>query len=157
MLKQFLGWVPHQYLSPFLSTKHHTQVPPTTSSKNASKIKARPIFGTQCGARRRVIYDEQDYEHNNIEIAILESYTKSVQNEVLFVTALVDDRELQLLIFKGFSSCLSSKTPQDPSRSVIPATAVIKSIDRIRGPFDPSDIKYIEKGLTFDEFKNSLR
>lgn len=88
---------------------------------------------------------------------MLESYTLSVQNEVLFVTALVDDIELQLLIFKGFSSCLSSKTPSDPSRSVIPATAVIKSIDRIRGPFDPSDIKYIKKGLTFDEFRNSLR
>ncbi|XP_073158593.1 uncharacterized protein [Henckelia pumila] len=155
MLKQFpAGWVPlpHQYLS-----KYPTHVTPITT-KNASKVGARPVFGTRCGARRRAIYDGQDYQHNlNIEIAMLESYTQSVQNEVLFVTAFVDETELQLLIFKGFSSCLSAETPSDPSTSVVPATAVIKSIDRIRGPFDPSDIHYIEKGLTFDQFKTRLR
>lgn len=54
---------------------------------------------------------------------------------------------------QGISSCLNAKTYSNPSTSVLPAKAVIKSIDRARGPFDPSNIQFIERGLTFHEFK----
>ncbi|OMO93963.1 hypothetical protein COLO4_16605 [Corchorus olitorius] len=57
---------------------------------------------------------------------------------------------------KGFSSSLTYGTSPDPSRSVIPARAIIKSIDRIKGPFDPSNIEYIEKGLEWESFKTRL-
>ncbi|KAK6146721.1 hypothetical protein DH2020_020590 [Rehmannia glutinosa] len=80
-----------------------------------------------------------------------------MKDEILLVQAMVDEEQVEILIFKGFSSCLSYKTSSDPSRSVIPAKAVINSIDRVKGPFDPSDIQYIEKGLTFDEFKIRLQ
>ncbi|XP_038892698.1 uncharacterized protein LOC120081685 [Benincasa hispida] len=109
-----------------------------------------------CAARRRVRYDEdddedEDYGHND-QIALLESYTQATAGEALIVHATVDGDHVEVLVFKGFSSCLSYGTSPDPSRSVLPARAVIKSIDRIKGPFDPSNIEYLEKGITWESF-----
>ncbi|KAI5678158.1 hypothetical protein M9H77_09108 [Catharanthus roseus] len=50
---------------------------------------------------------------------------------------MVDENEVEVLIFKGFSSYLSYGTSPDPSRSVLPARAVIKRIDIVKGPFNP--------------------
>ncbi|WCJ33625.1 hypothetical protein M5689_014978 [Euphorbia peplus] len=109
-------------------------------------------------ARRRILAyeeDEEDEEYgHNEEIAMLESYSLSARDEALLVQAFVDNQQVEVLIFKGFSSSLSYKTSADPSRSVIPARGVIKSIDRIKGPFDPSNIQYLEKGLSWDSFKS---
>ncbi|MCD9640569.1 hypothetical protein HAX54_025937 [Datura stramonium] len=117
-----------------------------------------------CHARRRVIYDDDDddddeeygHNNNNVELEMLEFYSQSVRNEALLVKALVDEEEVEVLIFKGFSSCLSYRTSPDPSKSVLPARAVIKCIDRIKGPFDPSNIVYLEKGLTMEDFKDRI-
>ncbi|KAG5554141.1 hypothetical protein RHGRI_011872 [Rhododendron griersonianum] len=57
----------------------------------------------------------------------------------------------------GLKRVSSNRTSPDPSRSILPARAVIKSIDRVRGPFDPSNIEYLEKGLTWDAFKSRLQ
>ncbi|CAL5400048.1 uncharacterized protein LOC114272839 [Camellia sinensis] len=120
---------------------------------------------THCRARRRVVRyndededdDDEEFEYgHNAEIAMLELYSQSARDEALLVTASVDDQDALVLIFKGFSSCLSYKTSPDPSRSVLPKRAVIKSIDRIRGPFDPSNIEYLEQGLTWETFKTRL-
>ncbi|OMO60714.1 hypothetical protein CCACVL1_23937 [Corchorus capsularis] len=120
---------------------------------------------TCCFARRRVRYDDEDEEINggeggdygyNEEIAMLELYSQSARGEALLIHAIVDEQEVEVLIFKGFSSNLTCGTSPDPSRSVIPARAVIKSIDRIKGPFDPSNIEYIEKGLEWESFKTRL-
>lgn len=113
-----------------------------------------------CFARRRVRYDkgEEDEEYgHNAEIVMLEEYSISARDEVLLVRAMVDEQEAQVLVYKGFSSSLSYETSSDPSRSVLPARAVIKSIDRIRGPFDPSNIYFLEKGLTWDIFKTRIQ
>ncbi|KAA0056805.1 uncharacterized protein E6C27_scaffold486G001040 [Cucumis melo var. makuwa] len=109
-----------------------------------------------CAARRRVRYDDdededEDYGHND-QIALLESYTQAATGEALIVHAMVDGEHVEVLVFKGFSSCLSYGTSPDPSRSVVPERATIKSIDRIKGPFDPSNIQYIEKGITWNSF-----
>nr|XP_043608315.1 uncharacterized protein LOC122580106 [Erigeron canadensis] len=112
---------------------------------------------TRCWARRQVRYNDdedendQEYGHNE-EIAMLEFYSQIAQ-EALLVKAIVDDQEVEVLIFKGFSSSLSSETPPDPTRSILPERAVIKGIDRVKGPFDPSNIDYIEKDLTVEAFK----
>lgn len=98
---------------------------------------------------------EEEYGHN-LEIAMLEFYSQSAIGEALLVHAIVDEQEVEVLIFKGFSSCLSYGTSPDPSRSVLPARAVIKSIDRIKGPFNPSNIEYLEKDLTWEAFKSRL-
>ncbi|XP_060188202.1 uncharacterized protein LOC132617252 [Lycium barbarum] len=132
----------------------------STAKKSGARLSRAPKL---CRARRRVIYDDDDEEedkengHNdNAELALLEFYSESVRNEVLIVKALVDDEEVEVLLFKGFSSCLSYRTSPDPSKSVLPARAVIKCIDRIKGPFDPSNIVYLEKGLTMEEFKERI-
>ncbi|KAF5189043.1 hypothetical protein FRX31_021370 [Thalictrum thalictroides] len=117
-----------------------------------------------CRARRRVVryeddegddYEDEEYGHNP-DIVLLESYSESARNEALLVRAMVDDQQEEILVFKGFSSCLSYSTSSDPSKSILPARAVITSIDRIIGPFDPTNIEYIEKSLTWDTFKTRL-
>lgn len=87
---------------------------------------------------------------------MLETYSQSCRSEALIVTATVDGEEVEVLIFKGFSSCLSGETAVDPARSVLPERAVIRKIDRVRGPFDPSEIHYIQKGLSFEVFKETM-
>ncbi|XP_074279213.1 uncharacterized protein LOC141604668 [Silene latifolia] len=112
-----------------------------------------------CKARRRARIDIEDENEDfgyNEEIGILELYSQSNREEALLVTALVDDQEVEVLIFKGYSSCLSYRTSPDLSKSVLPQRAVIKSIDRIRGPFDPTNIDYIEKGLTWESFRSRI-
>lgn len=96
-----------------------------------------------CGARRQIRYQDEDEERDggyghNEEISKLEFYSQSARGEALIVHALVDQNEVEVLIFKGFSSSLSYGTSPDPTRSILPARAVIKSIDRIKGPFDPA-------------------
>ncbi|KAK9115117.1 hypothetical protein Syun_021914 [Stephania yunnanensis] len=135
-------------------------------SQLGSEQRADPVrFRADIKFRDRVVrrlmrYDEdkeEDEFENNYDIVTLESYTEYKMNEALLVRAMVDNQEEQVLIFKGFSSSLSYGTSPDPSRSVLPARAVITSIDRVKGPFDPSNIEYIEKGLTLDAFKNRLQ
>eukprot|EP00262_Sarcandra_glabra_P018526 TRINITY_DN6680_c0_g1_i1.p1 TRINITY_DN6680_c0_g1~~TRINITY_DN6680_c0_g1_i1.p1 ORF type:complete len:172 (-),score=40.21 TRINITY_DN6680_c0_g1_i1:338-853(-) len=128
-----------------------------SSSFKISKIQIERTGFFCCSARRRVRYEEEDdeeedYGHNS-EIAMLELYSESANDEVLIVRALVDDQEEEVLIFKGISSSLSNRTAPSLSRSVLPARAIIKSIDRIKGPFDPSNIEYLEKDLAWEAFK----
>lgn len=125
----------------------------------AATVRTKRPF--RCGARRRVREDVGGEDENesygyNEEIAMLEIYSQSCREEALIVTAIVDDEEVQVLIFRGVSSCLSGETAVDPARSVLPERAVIKQIDRVRGPFDPSQIHYLQKGLSFQAFKETI-
>ncbi|XP_065016267.1 uncharacterized protein LOC135643357 [Musa acuminata AAA Group] len=116
-----------------------------------------------CKARRRVRYEEEDEEEDteehaqNSEISLMEAYSEAVRDVALVVRATVDGEEETVLVFKGFSSCLSSRTSYDPSKSVLPARAVIECIDVVRGPFDPSNVEYLEKDLTWEAFKTRLQ
>ncbi|KAK1387525.1 Two-component response regulator ARR2-like [Heracleum sosnowskyi] len=111
-------------------------------------------------ARRRIRYDEEEGDGNdygnNEDVAMLEYYSESVKEIALVVKAEVDEQEVEILIFKGFSSSLSHSTSPDPSRSILPARAKIKSIDRIKGPFNPSNIEYIEKGISLEAFRGAM-
>lgn len=60
------------------------------------------------------------------------------------------------LLSQGFSSSLSGITATDPSMSVLPERAIIQSIDVVKGPFDPNNIEYLEKGVQWNDFKNRL-
>ncbi|GLJ53961.1 hypothetical protein SUGI_1153560 [Cryptomeria japonica] len=101
--------------------------------------------------------DEEEEEEGNSTFARLEAYTEAVRSEVLIVHALLDDQPDQVIIFKGFSSSLVRRTSPDPSKPVLPSRAIIKSIDRIRGPFNPSNINYIQKDLKWEEFEELLK
>lgn len=121
-------------------------------------LRAPHTISIICSARRRIRYDEEEEtDGHNAEIAMLEYYTQSVKEEALVVRAEVDKQEVEVVIFKGFSSSLSHSTCPDPSRSILPVRAVIKSIDRIKGPFNPSNIQYIDKGLSWETFKTQFQ
>ncbi|XP_057777606.1 uncharacterized protein LOC130996096 [Salvia miltiorrhiza] len=162
MLRQLGKWTsnsiplfPRPYTFLYTQTAHSYSSP---SSQNLLKLRIKRANTTPYRARRRVIYDDdddEDYGYNE-ELAMLESYTQLVKDEVLLVQAMVDEEQVEVLIYKGFSSCLNYGTSSNPSRSVLPAKAMVKSIDRARGPLNPSNIQYIERGLTFHQFKTRL-
>ena len=58
---------------------------------------------------------------------------------------------------QGFSSSLSGGTAADPARSILPERAIIQSVDVVKGPLDPNNIEYLEKGVEWDDFKNRLQ
>uniref|UniRef100_A0A7N0TFW1 DUF7734 domain-containing protein n=1 Tax=Kalanchoe fedtschenkoi TaxID=63787 RepID=A0A7N0TFW1_KALFE len=152
----FLQSNPHQYPPQSLPPPTSGALKLASCSSNSSKDRH---FG--CWARRRVRYEEEEdgekeYEYNP-DIAMLELYSQSVKQEALIVRATVDESEEEILIFKGFSSGLSHGTSPDPSQSILPSRAVIESIDRVKGPFNPKNIEYIEMGLTLEDFKARFR
>ncbi|CAM6057217.1 unnamed protein product [Sphagnum tenellum] len=91
------------------------------------------------------------------DISRLEAYSERAPSEVLRVHAMVDDEEDQVIIFKGFSSSLTRATAYDPAEPVLPPTAMVQSIDRIRGPYNPSKLRFIKKGLSWEEFQEILK
>ena len=52
---------------------------------------------------------------------------------------------------------MSGRTAPDPAMSVLPERAVIQSVDVVEGPFDPDNIEYLEKDVSWDDFKNRLQ
>ena len=73
----------------------------------ALKLSNQRVWGTwvPCAVRRRSVrYDEEDdedeeYGHNE-QIASLELYSQSAKGEALIVHAVVDEEEVEVLIFK---------------------------------------------------------
>lgn len=77
----------------------------------AVKLSKKSVLGSwvSCAVRRRVRYDEEedgdedegDEEYGyNEEIAMLEVYSQSAKGEALIVHAIVDEEEVEVLIFK---------------------------------------------------------
>ncbi|MBD2019785.1 hypothetical protein H6F43_06235 [Leptolyngbya sp. FACHB-36] len=80
----------------------------------------------------------------------LEQYTQKRRQEVLLVTAEIDGETDQIAIFRGFSSSLVRSTAFDPDVPVLPDHAIIVTIDRLLGPYDPSNPRYVQQGLTWE-------
>jgi hypothetical protein len=116
-------------------------------------------------------------------MARLEAYSEGARGQALLVNAAVDGELEVVLVFKvsststpavllpgvhslrtpvvtvsqGFSSSLSGRTAPEPAMSVLPERAVIQTVDVVEGPFDPSNIEYIEKDVPWEEFKSRLQ
>ncbi|MGB6299369.1 MAG: hypothetical protein WBF90_24755 [Rivularia sp. (in: cyanobacteria)] len=86
----------------------------------------------------------------------LEQYTIKRPQEVLLVRVEVDGEPDEVAIFKGFSSSLMRSTAFDPDVPVIPQQAIIISIDRLKGPFNPESPQYIEQGLSRSAMQDLL-
>ncbi|MBR8832052.1 MAG: hypothetical protein N5P05_000665 [Chroococcopsis gigantea SAG 12.99] len=82
----------------------------------------------------------------------LEQYTIDHPGEVLLVT--LPDNEI--MIFKGFSSSLTSPTAPDPDIPVLPEGAEIIKIDRLQSPYNPVNPVYLQANLTLEEMKQLL-
>ncbi|MGF1515586.1 MAG: hypothetical protein ACFB5Z_18065 [Elainellaceae cyanobacterium] len=89
-------------------------------------------------------------------ITRLEQYTLKRPQEVLLVNAKVDGEDDAIVVFRGFSSSLMRPTAFDPDVPILPPTADILAIDRLEGPYDPSNPKLIEGGLTREQIEPLL-
>ena len=87
---------------------------------------------------------------------ILEQYTLKNSQEVLLVSAEINGKIEEIIIFKGFSSSLTQSTAFDPDISILPANSIILKIDIIQSPYNPDNIKYIEKNLSWQDFQFRL-
>lgn len=101
--------------------------------------------------------------HTAALLARLESYTLKYPQEVLLVSAYLQEAEQiegsetdKIIIFKGFSSSLMRPTAFDPEVPTLPAAAVIYQIDRLQGPYQPQSPQYLEQAITPDEFARKL-
>ncbi|MGI0480123.1 hypothetical protein ACN4EE_04955 [Geminocystis sp. CENA526] len=88
----------------------------------------------------------------NINIQVLETYSQQNPQEVLIVTAKDNNEEVEIMIFKGFSSNLSGSTQYDPDVPILSPDAQIIKIDRASSPYNPSNPQYIQKYLTVQDF-----
>lgn len=86
----------------------------------------------------------------------LEQYTLKRPQEVLLVTAEVAGEPDQVAVFKGFSSSLMRPTAFDPDVPVLPDGAVIVAIDRLHGPLQPDNPRYIEQGISWMAMESLL-
>jgi len=86
----------------------------------------------------------------------LEQYTLKHPQEVLLVTAEVAGQAEQVAVFKGFSSSLTHPTAFDPDVPILPDDAAIISIDRLYGPFQPSNPRYIQQQMTWEAMQSLL-
>ncbi len=86
----------------------------------------------------------------------LEQYTLKRPSEVLLVTARTSDGEEQVAIFRGFSSSLTRPTAYDPDIPILPADAEILRVDRLQGPYDPTNPVYLQQGLSWGEMQELL-
>ena len=87
---------------------------------------------------------------------ILEQYTLKNVQEVLIITAEIDGKEEEIIIFKGFSSSLTQSTAFDPDIPVLPNHSKIMKIDIVKSPYNPDNIEYIEKNLSWQDFQLKL-
>lgn len=86
----------------------------------------------------------------------LEQYTLKRPQEVLLVRASIGDELDEVAVFKGFSSSLTRATASDPDVPVLPDTATIIAIDRLRSPYNPDAPQYIQQGLTWEAIEPLL-
>ena len=80
----------------------------------------------------------------------LEQYTIKFPQEVLIVNVEVEGEGDQIAIFKGFSSSLMRPTAFDPDVPILPESANILTIDRVKSPYNPENPQYIQSGLTWN-------
>ena len=72
----------------------------------------------------------------------LEAISRDCPNRVLRLRGTVQSSEgaeeaLEVLIFRGFSSCTTHPTDFDPDQSVLPDGAALETAELLRGPLNP--------------------
>ncbi|MEL6221296.1 MAG: hypothetical protein AAFQ57_17675 [Cyanobacteria bacterium J06626_14] len=89
----------------------------------------------------------------------LEQYTLKRPGEVLLATTTTDgeDEDDQVVIFRGFSSSLVRPTAFDPDIPVVHDQETIVSIDRLQGPYNPDNPKYLQIGLSTETIETLLK
>lgn len=89
-----------------------------------------------------------------ITIADLEKYSENHPQEVLIVRAIDNQEEIEIMIFKGFSSNLTGFTAFDPDTPILSDLGTIISCDRILSPYNPHNPQYIQQNISPEELMN---
>lgn len=93
---------------------------------------------------------------SQLPIHRLEQYTLRFPQEVLMVNAHVNGEEDYVVVFRGFSSSLMHPTAADPEVPVLTKDAVLETVDRLQGPYQPNDPQYLERNIAWGEFSDRL-
>ena len=80
--------------------------------------------------------------NSDLLLPSLEALSRDRPDRVLRLLGTVQSAEgaeeaLEILIFRGFSSCTTHPTDFDPDRTVLPDGAVIQTAELLRGPLNP--------------------
>ncbi len=86
----------------------------------------------------------------------LEQYTIKRPQEVLIVQVEIEGEFDEIAVFKGFSSSLVRSTAFDPDIPVLPDEAKIIRIDRLAGPYNPNNPRYLQQGLSWETMQSLL-
>lgn len=86
----------------------------------------------------------------------LEQYTVKRPQEVLIVKVESEGEFDEISIFKGFSSSLVRSTAFDPDIPVLADGAKIISVDRLAGPYNPNNPRYLQQGLSWETMQSLL-
>jgi hypothetical protein len=60
------------------------------------------------------------------------------------------------ILLQGFSSSVMRPTATDPGDPVLPSTAKVTGIDRIKAPYMPSKVEYLEQDVSWQDFQQRL-
>ena len=86
----------------------------------------------------------------------LEAYSRNHPDEVLVVRLELAGEVDEVMIYKGFSSSLRQSTAFDIDVPVISEQATILEIDRLQGPYNPTEPIYIQRAIALDLFFNAV-
>ncbi|GJP55720.1 hypothetical protein CLOM_g14657 [Closterium sp. NIES-68] len=155
--------------SQFLPVESRAQRKAAISSHSHPSVAAAPsaISGARCGSSATALRaadgdvaptsTSTNGGSSGFDIRRVEQYTERVKGEVVVLNAVVDGEDDQVVVFRGFSSSLVLATPSDPSNPVLPASATITSVDRVRGPFNPVRMEYIQQDMRWEDFDQLLQ
>ena len=92
----------------------------------------------------------------------LEALSRDRPDRVLRLLGTVQSAEgaeeaLEILIFRGFSSCTTHPTDFGPDRTVLPDGAVIQTAELLRGPLNPQMEERLIGPLPPDQFIDADR
>ena len=79
---------------------------------------------------------------SDLLLSALEALSRDRPDRVLRLRGTVQSAEgaqeaLEVLVFRGFSSCTTHPTDFDPDRTVLPDGATIETAELLRGPLNP--------------------
>ncbi|ABI47127.1 hypothetical protein [Synechococcus sp. CC9311] len=88
-------------------------------------------------------------------LPVLEAISRDHPDRVLRLRGTVQTSEreeevLEVLIFRGFSSCTTHSTDFDPDRTVLPDGAVLETGELLLGPLDPQQEQLLVGPLPAD-------
>ena len=100
--------------------------------------------------------------NSDLLLPSLEALSRDRPDRVLRLLGAVQSAEgaeeaLEILIFRGFSSCTTHPTDFDPDRTVLPDGGVIQTAELLRGPLNPQREERLIGPLPPDQFIDADR